>query len=229
MKALYLQHVPFEGPAYIATILTQSGLTFNGCAVYDFQPYPSLNDFDLLFVMGGPMGVHDEVKHSWMKNEKLFIEDSIKAGKKIVGICLGAQLIADVLGAAVTKNTHKEIGWFPVEKSDRTDSTNLWKSMPQEFNAFHWHGETFAVPNGAIHLAQSEACDNQAFLYKENILALQFHLESTAKSIEQLYENCSEELDNSEFVQSKDQILQPDHINSSNNLMRKILLDVIKI
>ncbi len=228
IKAHYLQHVPFENPAYIFNILDELNIPIKGTLLYIGNAFPQMDEFDLLIVMGGPMGVHDEKAHTYLKQEKIFIEAAINEGKKIVGICLGAQLIADVLGAKVYKNRHKEIGWFPVNKMAHIDDLDsVEKILPRSFYAFHWHGDTFDIPKGSIHLAESEACTNQAFIYDNRVLGMQFHLESTENSILNLYNNCKNEIDDSDYVQEKTQILDTEKIPHSNKLMKMIMNEMI--
>ena len=128
----------------------------------------------------------------------------------VLGICLGAQLIADVLGARVYANEHKEIGWFPVERADSAGTTEVGRAFPESLEAFHWHGDTFDLPDGAVHLARSAICENQAFLHKGRVLALQFHLETTRETAEMLIENCRDELDGGPHVQSAEFMLSSD-------------------
>jgi GMP synthase (glutamine-hydrolysing) len=218
MKIHYLQHVPFEGPAYLETYTRNIGAEFSGTMLCNGQPLPARMDFDVLAVMGGPMGVYDEKKFTWLTQEKLFIEKSIRAGKKIIGICLGAQMIADILGATVYKNRCREIGWFPVKRSDSGTATCVGRILPDIFFAFHWHSDAFEIPEGAAHIAESIACKNQGFIYDERVLGLQFHLESTAESIRTLYDNCGGELDGTDFVQEPDEILRTNHIHECNKL-----------
>ena len=229
MKFHYLQHVPFEGPAHIARIATAQGISLEGTRLYKGEPLPQPDEADLFIIMGGPMGVHDTGEFPFLKEECAFIERALRAEKKLLGICLGAQLMAHVLGAAVTRNRHREIGWFPVntvpEKSD--EKNFLPQVLPQEFYALHWHGDTFAIPESAQLVASSEACTNQAFLYKDQALGFQFHLESTVESVKDLLLNCSNELDNSTYVQAPGEILSTAHMAASNLLMEKVLEEFV--
>ncbi|HIJ58003.1 MAG TPA: type 1 glutamine amidotransferase, partial [Deltaproteobacteria bacterium] len=161
----------------------------------------------------------------WMKAEKAFIEQSIRNQKTVIGICLGAQLIADVLGARVYKNPVKEIGWFPVEKSKESKGSIFDSLWPDEFYAFHWHGDTFDIPPGAIHFAQSKACRNQGFVYQQHVFALQFHIESTKKSIEELIFYCGHELNETgTYIQHSDKIRRYfDHTLDCNRYMSNFL------
>lgn len=208
----YLQHVPFEGPASIKQWADDNGHSIIGTHVYQNYSFPEIKSFDWLVVMGGPMSCYDEEKYAWMSDEKRFIRQSIDAGKTIVGICLGAQLIADVLGAAVYPNKHKEIGWFPVELTPQGIKSDLFKDIPRQFNAFHWHGDTFSLPDGAEHLVKSKGCEHQAFIYNDRIIGLQFHLESTNRSVKDLVKNCENEIIPGKYIHNSKEILSiPDH------------------
>lgn len=206
MRVHHLQHVPFEGLGSIESVLKKNGHTMSSSHLYKGDNLPSVNDLDLLIVMGGPMSVSDENIYPWLKAEKQFIKEAIKSGKKVLGICLGAQLIAEVLGAEVHKNKYREIGWFNVEKTKEISQTVLSDILPESFEAFHWHGDTFEIPADAKHIAQSEACKNQGFIFDNRVLALQFHLETTPESAEALIKNCGNELDGSKYVQNEKEI-----------------------
>ncbi len=203
-----IQHVPFEDLAFFENWLYQNGHAVSGrTRIYDGEPLPPAGSLDWLFVMGGPMGVNDENTHPWLTREKRFIEMSIKEGKLVTGICLGAQIIASVLGAEVRRNSHTEIGWFPVTKTVGAAGT-CFDPLPETFTPFHWHGDTFDIPDGAVRSASSEACPNQAFLYENRVLALQFHIEMTMDRIRGLIENCGDEIVPAPFIQKPDEMLQ---------------------
>ena len=193
--------------------------------MFSGEPLPCIDDFDWLVIMGGPMGVHDEEQYTWLVDEKKFIEKAITAGKKVLGVCLGAQLIAVASGAKVYKNEYKEIGWFDVCKTPEAGESSVLANLPESFRPFHWHGDTFDLPTGARKLAQSSACSNQAFELNERVIGLQFHLESTSDSISRLIANCGEELTGGQFIQNAEQITaQNNNIKRINQLM-EILLD----
>lgn len=207
MRVHCLQHVPFEGPAGIGDWAGQNGHVVTATALYESVRLPLLSDFDWLVVMGGPMGVHDESQHPWLKPEKAFIAEAIAAGKTLVGVCLGAQLIADALGARVYRNPQKEIGWMPIELTEDGRSSRITASLPERFDVFHWHGDTFDLPPGALHLARSGACEHQVYLYDDRVLGLQCHLESTPKSVADIVEQCADEIVPSETIQSAERML----------------------
>jgi GMP synthase-like glutamine amidotransferase len=223
MRIRCLQHVPFEGPAHLAAIARDRGAGLSCTKLYDGEPIPGPEAFDLLAVMGGPMGAYDDAKYPWLTGEKLLIERSIKEGKRILGICLGAQLIADVMGARVYRNQFREIGWLPVRRVAGAEACVIGQSLPDSFVAFHWHGDTFDIPGGAVRIAESDACKNQGFVWEDRVAVLQFHLEATPESVAALLENCGDELDGSEFVQGRDAILDTSHMDECNRLFGRIV------
>ena len=145
------------------------------------------------------MNVPDETTHPWLVAEKKFVREAIDQGVAVLGVCLGAQLIADVMGARIFPNEFKEVGWLPIEAVDGGEDSF---AFPERMMAFHWHGDTFDLPDGALRLARSEACDNQAFQFGRNVIGIQFHLEATPESVSLLLEHCGAELVPSQYVQS---------------------------
>ncbi len=154
---------------------------------------PAVADFDLLVIMGGPMSVNDESKHPWLVDEKRLVVAAMCAQRPILGICLGAQLIASALGARVYPG-HKEIGWFEVQRIVDLMTPNALGSFPDRFTPLHWHGETFDLPSGARLLASSQGCRHQAFQMEDRVVGLQFHLEASPDSVEALIEHAGDEI-----------------------------------
>lgn len=224
MKIHYLQHVPFEGLASIEPWAVNQNHSLSATRFYDNEPLLSVEDIDWLIVMGGPMNIYEDDKYPWLTEEKRFIEQAIKHDKTVIGICLGSQLIADVLGAKIYQGQYKEIGWFPIEMTDKTEDSAVFNSLPQKFTVFHWHGDTFDLPEGSTRLAYSEGCQNQAFVYNEKVLGLQFHLESTKDSVQQIIKNCADELVEGKYIQKPEEMLIGDgNFDIINNAMSKIL------
>ena len=207
MKIHYLQHVPFEDLANIEVWAREKGHSVSGTALYDNEKLPQMEDVDWLVILGGPMNIYEEKTYPWLASEKEFIAQAIAAKKPVLGICLGAQLIADVLGGKVKRNNFTEIGWFPVTLTKDAKSSPVFSTLPEGFTAFHWHGDTFEIPPGAVRITESEACKNQAFVYNDRVIGLQFHLEYSLESINRMLENCGDELVDGKFIQKKDGIL----------------------
>ncbi|MBX3240260.1 MAG: homoserine O-succinyltransferase [Chitinophagaceae bacterium] len=223
LRIHYLQHVPFEGPGYIKTWAEERGHILSATRFYRDDALPATDDFDWLIIMGGPMGVYDEDKFHWLAEEKTFIKNAIRANKTIIGICLGSQLLAEVSGARVYPNTQKEIGWFPVSLTSGTHP--LTDGLPEKFEVLHWHGDTFDLPENATHLMQTAVCKNQAFIYDNCVLGLQFHLEATPETLAQMIENCRDELVAGDFIQSEESILQQKEYCAQTNAYLARILD----
>ena len=225
MKLHYLQHVPFEGLGSIASWCQEHELEPSSTKLFAEEKLPQIGDFDCLIVLGGSMNIYESRRYPWLSQEKQFIEKAMSAGKAVIGICLGAQLIADVFGARVFSGEQKEIGWFPVSLGEEAYKLSLFSDFPKEFDAFHWHGDTFDIPNGTIAIGQSEACENQGFIYQEKILGLQFHLETTPESVSALLENNSHELSEAPFIQTPKEMLEDETRFEILNQQMNLILD----
>jgi GMP synthase-like glutamine amidotransferase len=209
MKIRYLQHEEFEDPGTILEWAAERGHGACGTMLYKGEDLPSAGSFDMLVVMGGSMSVSDEGRYPWLASEKKLIKDAIREGKAVLGICLGAQLMASALGARVFKNPCREIGWFPVTLSPKGADSGLFAGWPLMFQAFHWHNETFDLPVDAVCCASSKACRNQAFVYGRRAVALQFHVESTAHGIQRLLTECKNDMAGGGlYVQPADHIME---------------------
>ena len=206
MRIRCLQHVPFEGPGLIESWALRRGHTIAGTRLDLGERLPELSSFDLLLCMGGPMSVNDEQRFAWLRPEKRLIADAIGADKIVVGICLGAQLIASAAGSRVAAG-NKEIGWYPVRKCSPAAGSGPLSAAPREFMALHWHGETFELPTGAVRLAETDGCPNQAFQLGPRVLGLQFHLEIGIDGVQALLTHASEDLTEGEWVQSSEEIV----------------------
>jgi GMP synthase-like glutamine amidotransferase len=225
-----IKHVDFEGPGYIAQWAESNNCLITYTNLFKNEALPSPDDFDLLLLMGGPMSIYDESDFPWLIDEKSALKTYISHGKKILGICLGAQLIADALGARVYNNEVKEIGWFDVQVSEENNQAGIFSSIESIlFKVFHWHGETFTLPEKSVLLASSEVCKNQAFIFENQLLALQFHLEVTPESVRKMIENGRTELVEGMRIQSEEEILsQTQFYESCNQQMNKILVEFTK-
>ena len=221
LRAHWLQHVPFEGLGSIAPWLGAQGAQISVTRLYESPAFPALDDIDLLIAMGGPMSVNDEATLPWLVAEKRFISRAIDAGKHVLGICLGAQLIAASSGASVRANGEREIGWFPVEA---TGASMFGGAASPAVPVFHWHGETFDLPAGAVCLARSAGCAQQAFALGARVLALQFHLEMQPAGVRALIESCPGDLAPGCYVQTPAEMLgDPVRFERINAAMESLL------
>ena len=223
MKIHCIRHEPFEGLASIESWVRSNGYKLTYTRTYIHQRFPDDITFDLLIIMGGTTSVYDGGINLWLTAEKKFIQKVINAGKKVLGICLGAQILADLLGAKVYPGTAKEIGWFPVHFNKK--EVPGYSFLPEQLTVFHWHGDTFDIPQGAIRLASSKLTPNQGFLLGDKILAMQFHLEMNLNGLKKIIKACARELcTNEECVQHQEMILsQTELIDVNNRLVFKIL------
>lgn len=250
MRAHYLQHVAFEGLGSIESWLESHGYALTCTQLFNSENLPSaesIPSIDLLIIMGGPMSVNDEGDYPWLTAEKQFVRQCIEAGKPVLGICLGAQMIAHTLGAKIFQNKEKEIGWLPIystsifsANANSNSSPSLSPSsspssksifnFPLSTTVFHWHGETFDLPSGAIRLAHSEGCENQAFQYGERVIGLQFHLETTPESAQEIVSHCRHELVSSTYIQNEETILDANSQNYTtiHQLMGEVLTFLVR-
>lgn len=217
-----LQHVPFEDLGSIRDWLDDRRASVEYTRLFAGDRFPSVADVDLLIALGGPMSVNDEAEIPWLAPEKAFIRQFIETGRPMLGVCLGAQLAANALGARVSRLPEKEIGWFPVRA---VHPARPAIRFPDTFNAFHWHGEMFDLPEGAVRLAESDVCANQAFQLHDTVVGLQFHLEATPAGVAALVENCRQELIEGPHVQTEEQMRQAplSQFEAGRRLMRQVL------
>ena len=224
MRIHCLTHVPFEDAANIGTWAHDRGYSLTYTRFFQDGILPSLDSFDILAVMGGLMNIYEHDEYPWLITEKEYLKRAIDANKKIVGICLGGQLLSDVLGGSVVANQYKEIGWHTLKLTEAGKESDLVGWLPEEFTVFQWHGDTFTTPKGVINLAVTEACENQAFLYDGRVLGLQFHLEYMDESIKKMLKFCAHELVDGPFVNKKEEILAGfDNIGKTKKFLYHIL------
>lgn len=237
MHVLVFQHVPFEDLGAMAPWLDERKAQVQVIRQYEPESglLPALSAVDLIIVLGGPMSVHDTDHYPWLDAEKAYIQSALRAKTPILGLCLGAQLIAEQLGGAVRKNLLPEIGWWPVHWHPAAQ--HIWPECQCAFGAepeaieaagtrvFHWHGETFDLPVEAQLLAHSDACVNQGFLYRDHVVGLQFHLEMTPETVGHLLADGEDELVDSPFVSSAEKMMSEpaDTYALNQRLMGKLL------
>jgi GMP synthase - Glutamine amidotransferase domain len=222
MNIAILKHFDFDDESAIAGWCRSKGHPYTLIEPSAEDSLPNMNSFELLIVLGGPMSVYEEESYPWLAAEKRFLRDAIEADKKILGICLGGQLLAEALGGRVFRNEHKELGFHPIERNGNEHP--LFAGMPEKFHSYQWHGDAFELPEDALPLASSEACRNQAFAYGPRILGLQFHLETTRSCAETMLERWSGEIKEAPYIQPEQRIRdQWSRIDDSHGYLRDIL------
>lgn len=228
MRVHWFQHVPFEGLGLIEPWLRARGHEVTVTRWWAGEVAPGVAACDWLIVMGGPMNVYQHRDYAWLLAEKAVIAAACSAGKRVLGVCLGAQLIADVLGGKVMQNPEREIGWWPVQAATeaRSGVAGGRYVFPAELAVLHWHGDTFTLPPGATRLAGSEACAQQAFAWGERVLGLQFHLEMGGAAVAEIATVCVDELAaGGRWVQSAETIKAGayEHAQAASGLLAKLL------
>ncbi len=204
MNIICFQHVPYEKPGLIANWAEAHGHRLEVVRTDLKDPLEAVKRADALIVLGGPMGVHDDAQFPWLVVEKMALRQAIDRKIPTLGICLGAQLLADALGAHVFRGAQREIGWYPVEITDGVIGAG------SVITPLLWHGDAFTLPEGARPIGSSAACDVQGFRYGDHVLALLFHIEMTRAGLTDLITHCADEIDGSQTCQSPESMLAPD-------------------
>ena len=208
MKVIIIKHIDIEGPGTICESLDRYDIPYQVIDIFNGHPLPtSLSKISAVIVLGGPMNVYEEDKYPFLKQEDLFLKKVIREELPALGFCLGAQLIAKAKGAIVKKAPQKEIGWFKITLNEYSPCDLLFRGFMEEIDVFQWHGDTFEIPNGAVKLASSELCSNQAFRIGSNIYGLQFHVEVTDEMIYQWLDAYRDEIDSLKGMVDPDQII----------------------
>jgi len=224
MKIHCLQHTQNPGRTHLPDWAAHHGHSWECTLVPSARELAHLVDADCLVVLGGPMSAWEEQRHPWLRDEKRIIEQVVEAGKPVLGICLGAQILADVLGARTYKGAHKEIGWFTAEATPESRRTWVGDALPPRFETFFWHGDTYDTPDGAVRIARSSAFEDQGFIWKQT-LALQFHLEVNPDWVRMLANRDARELVAAPYTQTAETVLgKPESLYRSNNAIMEALL-----
>ena len=228
MRFQCLQHVPFEGPGIIADWMSRQGHTMEPVRLFSGEHPLNPDELDGAVIMGGPMNVYQESRYPWLEVEKIFLDKMLQKDKYLMGICLGAQLLASVLGADVYPNSKKEIGWFPIKKTEAARQHPLLQGVPDSINVYHWHGDTFNLPEQALHLFENNLCRHQGFLHGNRVIGLQCHLEITPEGVKSITSHCKDELlveANNDSVQCAESMTDEHRFyNSMHQAMESILI-----
>lgn len=197
MSVLILKNVSTEGPGTIEDFLLEQKIRYRIVELGE-EAIPDVKDFEVLVILGGPMSANDEESYPYIKREIEIVKEFISKHKKVFGVCLGAQIMAKALGARVYAGTEKEIGWYDIELTEGGIRDTLMKRLAvhptvgdfwRRFKVFHWHGETFDIPPGAVRIARSELYPHQAFGYGNDAYAFQFHIEVKKETIYEWLKN----------------------------------------
>ena len=223
MRIACLKHVRYEGPAYFPDWAGRHGHRLVEYLVPEVG-LPPADGFDRVIIIGGPMSVWETERHPWLASEKRYLAGLLDNRVPVLGVCLGAQLLAEHLGAGVRAGDQKEIGWFRIETDPGVRSTWLGDALPDRFESFLWHGDYIDLPQGAVPVARTAAHATQGFVYGPH-LALQFHLEVTPQWARRLAERDAHELVHAPFVQTASEIVgaPPERYRDNNRLMDRVL------
>jgi GMP synthase-like glutamine amidotransferase len=225
MKVHWFQHVEFEGLGLIEAWLRARGHDVSVTRWWAGEAAGAdAAACEWLIVMGGPMNSYQHRDYPWLVAEKVAIASAVSRGARVLGVCLGAQLIADVLGGKVVQNPVREIGWWAMRAVAEGAASRY--AFPAEVTVLHWHGDTFTLPPGAVRLAESEGCAQQAFAMGERVLGLQFHLEMGGAAVAGIADACANELAVSgRWVQPAEVIKAgvSDHAPDASKLLAKLL------
>jgi GMP synthase-like glutamine amidotransferase len=227
MRFHCLQHIEIEEPAYIKDWINQNGHSLTLTKFFENEELQLHSAYDILLIMGGPMGAYDEDIYPWLRKEKIFIKEAIGLNKKVIGICLGSQLLAAAIGSKVYPNKEKEIGFFPIKK---VSNHKVFDGFPDSAMVFHWHGDTFDLPKNSQLIFSSEVCTNQAFICNDNVLGLQFHIEITEQLIQSWLIEGGDEFDKNDYTQSKESIIEGlKYIPTCNLLLDDLLTKFLSL
>jgi GMP synthase (glutamine-hydrolysing) len=194
-KIWVLQHHPVENLGAIADSLEEAALAWQYVRVFDGAPIPAdMKGAGGLIVMGGPETVYQLDRYPYLRDEMRLIESALRDNKPILGVCLGAQLLAAVLGATVKRGESREIGWYPVQLAAAANDDRLMRELPDEFMAAHWHSDVFELPSGAVALASSAKTAVQAFRFGNKAYGILFHAEITEQRLSKLVGEFGEDL-----------------------------------
>ena len=218
---------PLRGPGIITDWIEQEGHVLKFTRFHEKDALPDHDAVDMLIIMGGPMNVFDDHPQSRMREEIDWVASFINTGKAVLGICLGAQIIATALGSEVYQGKEKEIGWYDIRFLPGFGTYRICKTLPSSRKVFHWHGDTFRIPKGATRIAESKLFPNQGFIYEKRVIALQFHLEVRPADVADLIENCRDELLRGPNIMPEKELLDKGRFRDENRLLLFRILDYL--
>ena len=233
MRITLIQHTAVDSPGITTDVLAQHNIATEVIRVDRGDTLPTgvdsngLSDglSDVLMTFGGPVALHGSDLPPWVSQERELIRQYAKAGRRVFGICLGAQLIASALGAMTGPNLEPEFGWHPIQRVESSGQSELTLLLPPKVTVLHWHQNTFELPIGATHLYQSDACHHQAFSIEDRIIGFQFHPEATTKTLDYYLKVANPSRITGRFVQTTEEIQRgvAEHLASQNQMLREFL------
>jgi GMP synthase-like glutamine amidotransferase len=226
MRLHLLHHDPVDfSRTNISRWAEKKGYSLAHTYLCNNEALPAMEDFDWLIIMGGSQHAWEEDVHPWLPAEKKFIARVLEGNKIMLGLCFGAQLLAETLGAEVFVNSYNEIGWYEVTLTPEGQQSYLFQNVPEQFTTFHWHADHFSLPHGCTRLAYSEATENQAYIsQKRPIAGIQFHPEYPLETVKYFLREFGDEMLMGPYVAGKQKILsQTDQTPETYALMAAIL------
>ncbi len=207
MRIQTIIHAPFEKPGEIEAWATKKGLSLSYCNTYAGDELPNPEEVDLLILMGGPQSATDLDSYPYLKQEVTFTRKIIDLNKPVLGVCLGAQIIGECLGASTERSEYKEIGLFPIRLTSDGLDDPVFKNFSDTFDVMHWHGDMPGLTQDSVLLATSRGCSRQAIRYKDRVYGLQFHLEMTPELLKGMIEHCPQDLQAGEYIRTRQELL----------------------
>ncbi len=222
MRIHYLIHAPFEKLGVIEDWARKHNHSMTSTHTYKGESLPKLLDFDLLIIMGGPQSALELDSHLYLKEEIALAKRAIHEKKAIIGICLGAQILGEALGAKALKSPHKEIGLYPITVTTEGEKDPIFGAFSKQFDVMHWHSDMPGIPQDAVLLAKSEGCPHQAFRFGDRIYGFQFHLELTHELIAGMIENCPDDLKPGKYIRSTEELLNADFASINKKMYQAL-------
>lgn len=222
MNILFVTHASFEAPGSIDVWAKKHKHKTHEVKPYAGEALPAIDNYDMLVVMGGPQSPIEIDKSPYLKDEIELIKQALKQKKRIVGVCLGAQLIGEALGATTERSPNKEIGMYPLELLSDAENDFVFKDFPAKFDVMHWHSDMPGIANGTELLAKSEGCPRQIFRYGDRVYGFQCHFELTKELVEGMVKHCGGDLKAGKYVMTPDQLMSLDY-SEINAQMDRVL------
>lgn len=225
MRIQTIIHAPFEKPGEIETWAAKRRLSLSYINTYAGDKLPNPEEVDLLILMGGPQSATDLDAYPYLKQETIFTRKIIDLNKPVLGICLGAQIIGECLGAKAERSEYKEIGLYPIHLTTKGLEDPVFRNFPESFDVMHWHGDMPGLTQDSVLLATSDGCSRQAIRYKDRVYGLQFHLEMTPALVKGMIEHCPDDLQAGDYIRSREELLGSEV--SEINLKIHVVLDYL--